>query len=220
MNVIPVVNSNARRQNGLSNFNQEPSFKSVIPVRVLIDGRPSVDSGNVKKAMRQLSDMLFKQVGDRETADLSRQMFIHYDNDFHMPDKGDDVWKMMRKKFVDGVSYIFTGKDAEELDKLGRKIGSVKHKGLEEYGTTQTFEAGAFAKSYFDKMREFIDKNKKNMLKDSDGEDLILTISTKSNGKFGKKDFKLFIDYIDFDPIKNIVKKSKQANNPQEFDFG
>ncbi len=194
-----------------TNNSISPNFKSKIPVRLLIDGKPSVDQKNVKMAMRQLTDMLFKYKGDQETVRLSRQMFIHYDKDFHMPNPGEDVWTIIRKKFIDGVSYIFTGKHAKELDNIARKIGSAKHKGLENYGTTKTFEAGAHTKAYFGKMQDFINNNKKDVLKDANGEDLILTISTKSSGKYGKRSFKLLIDYIDFDPIKDILKTQNQV---------
>lgn len=193
-----------------SNYNQT-SFKSKILTRILVNGFPSVDEKNVQMAMRATSDAIFHSKGDKETVDLTRQAFMHYDKDFRFPSENEDIGEVFRKKFVDGISYIFTGKQAGELDKTARKIGPIKSRSLQEHKTTRTYEALEAAHNYFDQMDTYNEPNM--LLKSSNGDTLVLTIATKT----GSNPKKLILDWTDFDTLKVLIEKKLIGDKYQQF---
>lgn len=213
MNINPVSIVNINQNNTRKNLKANPNFTSIIPVKILIDGDPSVGFRNIKKVTRALSDILFKEIGDNLKAIELKQEFSRYDRDFKDPDGLGDKSELIRNRVLSGVSYLFTGPQAEQLDTLGRKIGPAKRKGLDNYGTTKTFEAKAFGRDYANQITKFINSNSKAKIRATinhetgayQGEEMFLEIKTTSQGTFGKKNFKLFIDGIKFKPLKDIA---------------
>jgi hypothetical protein len=218
---VNSVNSTNLQQNK-TKIQAELSFTSVLPARVFIDGNPSTDAENIKRAVRALSEILFKPSNDSKTAEI-KHVFSEYDRDFHSVESAEDKSNVLRTRVLrsDGISYLFTGPQAQKLDELGREIGPAKAKGLRIFGTTKTFEAMSKVRDYFGKIRQFIDSNMVSHVHERinpqtrayEGEKLGLHIHAKSEGTPGKKGFKLTIDNIFFRKIKenhpsaNISKK-------------
>lgn len=212
INSINSINFNVKQNN---NTRKNPNFKSIIPVKVFIDGYPSVDHKNLSRAVRALSEILFQPAQNNEMAKTIKQMFVKYDRDFRHVDGSGDKSQVIRNKTYNGVAYLFTGPHAEQLDEIGRQIGPAKSRGLDNFGTTKTFEAKARAREYFEKIEQFINSNSKSKIRESinsetasyQGQELGLCIFTKSQGKPNKKGFKLVIDGIKFRRIENDVPK-------------
>ena len=217
MNINSISTNNVNRSQNYSNKNlaQKQSFTSIMPVKVFIDGSPSVDSLNVKRAIRALSEILFQPAKDNQAAKKIKQVFSLHDRDFRHIDGSGDKSEVLRNRPFNGLSYIFTGKQAEQLDGIGRKIGPAKGRGLDDFGTTKTFEAKALAKEYFEQIEKFISSNSKAKIREKinpetgayEGNELGLCILTKSQGKPGKKGFKLTVDDIVFRKIQKDVPK-------------
>lgn len=208
MNISPISNTNICRNN---NNNNKVSFTSVIPFKVFIDGKPSVDSKNIGKAVRGLATILTHSAAD-EKLKIIKRIFMTMDVDFRAPDGVLPNGEVIRNHVFDGVSYLFTGFHSRKLDELGRKIGPEKRKGLENLGTTDTHETNVAVKDYFKKIVEFITSPEGRLrafvnptTRAYEGDELGLHIMTKSNGRYGKRDFKLEIENIAF---RKIVKPS------------
>lgn len=204
MNVLPVMNSNVcNSKNDIKS--QNPSFKSVIPVKVFIDNSRSVEYPNIKKSIRALSKILTTPtMGDAKLVDIKLK-FINAVNDFYSPFGVKPNGRVIRNYINKdtGEAYLFTGEHAEVLNKLGKKIGPEKSIGLERANTSSTFEARDEAKSYFDKIKEFIN-NPEFRLKTKDGADETgLHIFNTSEDRPHKKGFKVNVNYIAFRKVKN-----------------
>ena len=181
------------------------NFTSVVPLKVFIDGMPSTDVANVKKAVVATAKILTSTAnGNQKSLSMIRK-FIKYDRDFSYNAGGCKSGELIRNTVSQGEAYLFTGEHAKVLNELGKKIGPVKSQGLAQFNTTKTFEANTFAKNYFDKMRDFLSYPKiriKEFINPKtrayEGEPMELHIHAKSKGQMGKAGFKLDIDAIDF----------------------
>ncbi|HNW25787.1 MAG TPA: hypothetical protein PKI94_03255 [Candidatus Gastranaerophilaceae bacterium] len=188
-----------------------PNFTSVIPVKVYIDGLPSVDRKNIQKAIKALSNILVHGSKGKEQSKNIIKIFINAVKDFKFLPGVEEPGRCLRnyifKKEVD--AYLFTGSEAWNIDALARKIGPAKSKGLDAYGTSKTFEASARGNSYFDKILEYI-KNPKLRLKEVKetgngpmiGDPMRLNVFMTSSGEYGKSNFKLNLENIGFENIK------------------
>lgn len=213
-------------QNKYKNSVSSPSFSSIMPVKVFIDDLPSTNRSNAKRAIRGLSKILFNSAKN-ENDKAIKESFSKYDRDFrHIDDEGDKSKWLRNLPQKGGISYLFTGPQAEELDALGRKIGPEKNIGLQKLGTARTFEARAKAHDYFNQIKKFIESHNGAWIRESinpqtgiyEGKELGLCIFAKSEGVYGKRGFKLNIDKITFRKIdsapKPVVEKVPQADKP------
>lgn len=210
MNVNAVNSFSINRNDNVKN-NSQQSFGSIIPLKVYIDGAPSVSKDNVRRAVRGLSEILFKSSGDDYMKKIIQSGFEKYDRDFKRPDGRGAKSQVLRNKVLNGLSYLFTGGHAQQLDDIGRTIGPAKGRGLDQFGTTKTFEAKARIKEYFDKIEKFITSNSPSKLRERintetgayEGKEMGLCIYTSSHGIPNKKGFGLTVNGIAFRKISN-----------------
>jgi len=140
-----------------------------------------------------------------------RSVFAGHDRSFNLVASSDKKGNVLRNYVPKNsdIAYLFTGSQAQALDKLGKKIGPEKAAGKKRCGTTKTFEAQNRAHQYFDKIMQLINDNMNAHMsetitpttRDYKGRKLGLQIEAKSQGKFDKKGFKVIIDRIIFRKI-------------------
>jgi len=187
------------------------NFTSAVPLKVFINGLPSTDVANIRKAVVATSKILTSPANaDQKSLSIIRK-FIKSDRDFSYTDGGVKSGVLIRNIISQGQAYLFTGEHAKILNELGKKIGPAKSQGLAQFNTTKTFESSTLTKNYFDKIREFLSYplirvkesiNPKTRM--YEGDLLELNILAKTEGKAGKNGFKLVIDDISFQPIKKL----------------
>jgi len=205
MNISPISNNNISRTSSQAKV----SFTSVIPFKVFIDGKPSTDAKNIRRAIRGLARILTTQDGGDEKCLALKKKFVSKDFNFCFPGGVLPNGKVIRNHVFEGISYIFTGFHSRKLDELGRKIGPEKRKGLENLGTMATHEVDVAVKDYFAKVKEFIfnpDERLRAGVNDKGqyvGDEIGLHILTESSGKPGKRSFKIRVDDIAFRRIIN-----------------
>ena len=212
--------SNVNPQQNKTKLQAAPSFTSVLPVKVSIDGHPSADVKNIRRVLKQLSNILFAPKNDREK--LMRRVFAEHDRSFSLIESSDDKGNVLRNYVPKNsdISYLFTGAQAQALDELGRKIGPARAKGLRICKNPKTFEAQSRAHQYFDKIMQLIYSNGTAHMSETitpktrvyQGRNLGLQIEAKSQGKFDKKGFKVIIDRIIF---RKIGENNPYANIPK-----
>lgn len=187
-----------------------PNFTSVIPVKVYINGLPSIDRKNIQTAVRSVSKILIHGPKNDEQSKNIIKIFMNFVKDFKYLPKVEEPGRCLRNYIFnkEAEAYLFTGAEAWNLDALARKIGPAKAKGLDAYGTTKTFEASARGNSYFDKILQFIKAPKlrlKEIKEASNGavaeHPLRLNIFMTSRGEYGKSNFKLNLENINFERI-------------------
>jgi hypothetical protein len=192
---------------------QPPSFKSIIPCKVFIDGNICSDVKKTNKTVRELSNVLF-QPQPNQSAQKIKQIFSRFDRNFRYVDKTVSKGKTIRNRCFSEVSYLFTGPQAEQLDELGRKIGKAKAIGRKFLGTTKTFEVMCQGQKYFEQIQKFINSNSRAKIRESinpetgayEGNEIGLHILAKSEGMPDTKGFKLIINDIVFRKIKGYKK--------------
>jgi len=193
------------------------SFGKVIKLKVFIDDLPSTDEKRIRKATRELVSILQKHKSHPK-ADVFIKTFKENVPDYSIPvSKVDEQYPIIRN-LIDRVSqFLFTGKEADQLNPLAKQIGIVKGKGKELVGTAKTYEAKLTAKKYFAEARSFIN-NPNLRLRESNypGEQLELRIYTKGKGNPESKNFKLELDEIMFrKPNEPKVKPEKKVKLSQ-----
>lgn len=209
MKINPINNTTFQQNN--SKTQAAPSFTSILPAKVFIDGNISIDEKNIKRVVRALSEILFKHARTSEEIAIQRT-FAEHDRDFCVVVSSNDKSQVLRNRILDkdGKSYLFTGPHAQRLDALGREIGPAKAKGKRLYGTTKTFESTIKVRDYFSRIRQFIDSNMSAHVCEKikpgtytyEGEKVGVHIHAKSEGKPDKPGFKVIIDKIIFRKIQ------------------
>lgn len=215
MNVGSINNINS--QQNKYKTQAKPSFTSILPVKVFIDGCPSTDAKNIKKVVRELSEILFHPKNDAKALEI-RRVFAERDRDFNHIRCSDEKSNVLRNRTIDGLSFLFTGTQAHKLDELGREIGPAKAKSLRVFHTTKTYEVRVKVKGYFDKIKAFIQSNASAHVherinlktKAYEGQELGLHVHAKSVGTPGKKGFKITIENIFF---RKIGQNNPYADN-------
>lgn len=202
--------NNATLQQNKSKTQSAPTFTSILPIKVSIDGCPSADAKNIKRVLRQLSNILFNPQNDKEK--LIRSVFAKHDRSFSLVASSDEKGNVLRNYISKNspIAYLFTGSQAQALDEIGRQIGKARAKGKRICNTTRNFEAQNKAHQYFNKIMQLIHSNQAaHMCETIDskrtyrGKKLGLQIEAKSQGVFDKKGFKIMIDRIIFRKIED-----------------
>lgn len=191
--------------------NSNVSFKSVVPVRVFIDGMETIDKKNIKSACRQLSNIL---AGATKRYDIS-DTFAKFDPDYKSYfaktgypkiTSGEKPQPSDFFRCIDGGSqmYIFTGNEAFKLRELGKKIGTnrteSKHRNIQN-----SFDLHTAKRLYANTIMNFLRSTKLRITEYFDnltgtryGRPVTLNINLTSNGKYGLSTFKMNIDSIEF----------------------
>lgn len=106
------------------------SFGAVIPVKVYVNGAINTDEKVVGHALRSLGAILQKH-NKKEIPKAQEFMDIFAKNvkDYTVPKRSVDCKYPIVRKLInllpnnECLAFLFTGKEAEELNKYGKKIG-------------------------------------------------------------------------------------------------
>lgn len=199
--------------------NNNPSFTSVMPVKVRVDGKESYSEYFIRPACRKLSAILLGPVNKNNEKELNIvKTFAEHDPDYnfnygllgHPKNKFDkkpkpsDYFRYICREFE---HYFMTGLQAVNLKKFGKQVGNEKYNGkiLE---VDNNLDVKVAQGNYWRTIKNYI-KNKKlrlteffdNKTGNKSGSELALVIDMKSNGKYGLSTFKMDIDRISFESI-------------------
>lgn len=120
--------------------NNQPSFKSVVPVKVFYDGVEQADPDMIRIGFRELAKTLAGPVEGKPNSQKVAKKFSEYDPDYSIiwgvkgypplyPDtrlNPSDYFRMIDDIIKSGKMFLVTGVHANELKKLGRKIGAIR----------------------------------------------------------------------------------------------
>lgn len=201
-----------------------PSFTSVIPTRVIIDGKEAVTKEFMQAGCKKLIEILAGPIKNNEKAqNIARQVaVIDRDYDYsravngytcHVYEYGKHVKKTASNFFrymnINGRDFLITGPQAERLSKTGQQLGRAKAmakaKGLKE--NVETIEIYQAKRTYSElinklannkalRVREGYDSSSKI----NKGNETVLNIYLSSNRKYGKSTFKMDVDKVEFKP--------------------
>jgi hypothetical protein len=190
--------------------NNNPSFTSVIPVRVYIDGLETFDKKLIQSSCRKLSSAL---VGTKpKRIDIMRtlaQKDPHYklglDGNFVPPARPwsrvkaipSDFFKYITNK---GKTFLFTGEQAIKLGTAGKAIGE-ETAACKTRGVENSFDLMVAKKNYGNIVQDCLNSPKLRIydkLVPKKSDPLTLNINMRSNKKYARKDFQIELDNITF----------------------
>lgn len=197
------------------------NFTGVIPVKVYIDGKEAIDSTNVQKGCRKLIETLAGPVKkDSNTQNITKK-FAQMDKDYDysralngykckVSEKGRLVKKTASNffRFINhrGKNFIITGPQAERLAQAGKELGHAKAD-ANLTDAKDSFELYQAKRIYGDLINKIttnralrIREGYDTTTRKNTGRETLLNIFLKSNQKYGKKNFKMEIDNIEFRP--------------------
>lgn len=197
------------------------SFTGVIPTRVFIDGKEAIESSNIQKGCRKLIEVLAGPIKNDLKAQSIAKKFAAVDKDYSYfraingyKQKVCQYGKVIKKtasdffRFInsDNKNFIITGPQAEKLAQSGKELGKAKAS-ANQTDVKDSFELFQAKRIYSElinrlttnraiRVREGYDSSTGKNL----GKETVLNIFLKSNKKYGKKDFKLELENIEFKP--------------------
>lgn len=199
----------------LNNRSNNPSFTSVVPVRVFIDGLETFNQKNIKTACHQLTSVLVGPAKNNEKNLAIIREFAKHDPDYNINYGFYGYPKKFNKKSIQPSEYfrciadnnncfIFTGPQAEKLKELGKALGAEKIAcktrniknsfDLQAAKRSYRFMIGNYIKSTKLKIKETFDEKTRQKL----GKPVEMIINMTSNGKAGLKTFKMKLADISF----------------------
>lgn len=199
-------------------FNNNPSFTSVVPVRVFIDGMETFNQKNIKSACRQLSTILAGPAkNDIKQLSIIRE-YAKFDPDYILQYGYKGYPKLNNKKNIQPSdyfrciadntrSYLFTGEQAKKLREFGKAIGE-EQQACKARKISNSFDLQVAKKNYGFTISNFIKSTKlrlkesfNSITKQKFGKPVELNINMSSNGKYAQTNFKMKIDNINFTVI-------------------
>ncbi len=179
------------------NVNNRQNFTAVIPIKVKIDGKVAANEENIKRGIRLASKVFNGPIQGLsiEEKNIARTL-SQIDKSYKFTNAWAEKVYLVRNLVDKTTAYLFTGIHAEKLGQLGKKIGPAKSNAIARFGNSKSFESSKLANNYFDEARKMID-NPNARLK-YDNKDVGMIIDTKSNGKYGKSTFKMFLDKVSY----------------------
>lgn len=201
---------------------QKVNFTSVIPTKVFIDGLPSADPENLKRAVVATTKILTKPYKGNEKFKQIILNFSRVVRDFKYNSEGAKSGEVLRNNINEyGGVFLFSGAQAQKLHKPAKLIGPEKTSGLISHGTVKTFEVHALGTQYGKSINSFINDFKLRLTetifgrgvsgKVTKGDPLEMHIHAKSIGTFGKRGFKLDIDRISFEKVNKTPQSNSSA---------
>lgn len=203
----------------ISSVSSSATFTGVIPVKVHIDGKEALDSANIQKGCRKLIETLAGPIENDTEKQRICKIFAGYDKDysFHRALKGykcfaREYGRTVKKtashffRFINlrDKNFIVTGKVAEELAEKGKNLGKAKSI-ANDSNIPESYEVMAAKRIYGDLIRKITSNRALRIREGYDretrqntGNETILNIFLKSNGKYGQTNFKLNLDNIVF----------------------
>lgn len=198
--------------------NNNPSFTSVAPIRVFIDGMESYSPKLTRSATRQLTSVLAGPVnGDTKKYNIIKKYAQHDpDYDFLQGVKGyPKAWNQKNVQPSDyfrciideSGSYLFTGLQAKKLKELGETLGKAQQICKAKKVST-SFDVYNAKRSYGFSIMNFLRSTKLRIkegfvqeTKQKTGEPVSLNLHLTSNQKYGEKSFKITLNDISFSKI-------------------
>lgn len=184
----------------ISAVNNGPSFTSVIPVRVYVDGMQTFDEKLIKSACRKVGTVLTSA----PKTDVERNMqklFAVYDPHY-LIGKFAGKKKFKPSEFSRTVMgknrdvYMFTGPQAELLVKYGKEVG-IERRCCKEHNIDKSLDL-IVAKRNYSRIISNLLSSANLRIKDRVCKMLTLDINMNSNKKYGLSTFKTQLDKISF----------------------
>ena len=199
----------------ISSNKQNPTFTSVIPLRIFIDGMETFDPKLVRSATKQLTGTLIGPTKkDSKEYEMIKKFAQHDpDYDFFQGVKGyPKTWNKKRTQPSDFFrcitdakgNFLFTGLQAKKLKSIGEILGKAqqirKSKNIDS-----SFDLFNAKKAYAFNIKEFLNATKLRITesfnsetKQKTGLPVSLNIHLTSNKKYGQKTFKITLEDISF----------------------
>lgn len=120
--------------------NNQPSFKSVVSVKVFYEGMEQTDPDMIRLGFKQLAKTLVGPLKGKTNSQRIAKKFSEHDPDYSIvwgitgypplfPDvktHPSDYFRMIDDIMKTGKMFLVTGPQANRLKELGRKIGAIK----------------------------------------------------------------------------------------------
>ena len=195
--------------------NSKPSFTSVVPVKVQIDGKDVYSEKLVRPAVLQLTAILGGPIKNNEKFLAIAKKFGLVDPDFSLTKailgypvlfgekkvQPSNYFRYISKKHS---HYLLTGKQAEKVKELGKEVGHEKE-ALKQRCQTESLDLKVAQSNYFGTINQFIRKQSLRLTESFNpetrerfGEPVSLVIHLSSNKKYGEKGFKMELNDISF----------------------
>lgn len=203
------------------------NFTSVIPVKVI--GRIQTQNGekirqatmdeNISSAICVLKRFLERRQELKRSNRIKLSEFFKNDLDYIMPKKRVKQGTLIRHYSQNGDAYLFTGKDAKEVNDVAKQFGPAKHSGLEKLDTVHTFDVALLGELYHDTMTTLINKPSRRLKialnegqKKQPVELHIYTNCSTYKTKSGKLKYKFEIEKLSFEKVGTtpILTKTSQ----------
>lgn len=186
-----------------------PSFTSVIPVKVFIDGLETFDEKLIKSSCRQLSNILAGPSPKEPQLSIVRNFGL-YDSHYSI-EKGIKGYpkephhknirpsEFFRTVIDRGRTFLITGPQAEQLHTLGKAIGNEKQ-ACNERRVVDSFDLMVAKRNYGRTISKIINNSKLRLAEivENSRKMLTLNINMKSNEKYGLSTFKIKLEDINF----------------------
>ncbi len=179
--------------------NNSPSFTSVIPLKVRIDGMQTFDEKLVKSACKQLGSVL-TGIPNTNLERNMKHLFAEKDPSYYIGKfvgneaKPSDFLGCVRGQ--NGDMYLFTGPHAEALKESGKAIEK-ETSCCKKHKLENSFDLFVAKKQYAKLISKFI-ASTNSRIKDEAGKLLTLNIDMSSNKKYGMSTFKTKLNGISF----------------------
>lgn len=171
------------------------NFKSVMPVKVFIDGNPTTDSKAISEAVNALMKILKKTETD-DAKKLTIQFNSQVDDLCTFTETERNFGHTLR--YVDDVDgtkgdYLITGLQAEDIQKAALEIGQAKKLSIQKWGTDRngkaikTEQVLKALRTYFAKIRGYIDDHAYRLKSREKGKPLSLILSCRRELVLNKK---------------------------------
>ena len=198
--------------------NNNPSFTSVIPVKVVLDGIEVYSPKYTRPATQKLTKILTGPVKDDEKMlEIVRKFAQHDpDYDYTLGMYGAQKWGNSKKHqpsdffrcIVDVTgTYLFTGLQANKLKEIGKILGKAQ-RSCKEQKVLTNFELQCAKRSYSYKIWDFLHAAKVRLTEGFDkgtkqrcGDQVALCLHMSSNKKYGQVGFKMELDDVSFPKV-------------------
>lgn len=188
----------------------QPSFTSVIPVRVFIDGVQTTNEKLIKSSCRQLATVLAGPAKSDKSAAIMRK-YAKCDKDYRLDLGINGYPKAFNHKNLqpssyfrnisteDGRTFFVTGAQAKRLNEFGKAIGQEK-KVCNTRQISDSFDLMVAKQNYGNLILDMISDAKSRIfaIVNEKYTPLTLNLGMKSNGKYGLTTFKMNLDDIAF----------------------
>lgn len=199
--------------------NNNPSFTSVIPVRVILDGTEVYSPKYARPATQQLTRILAGPVkGDPKKLEIVRK-FAQHDPDYdytlgiYGAQRGKSSKKLQPSDFFRCIvdvtgTYLFTGMQANKLKEIGKILGKLQQTCKEQKVSTN-FELQCAKRSYSYKIWDYLHTAKVRLTEGFDrntkqryGEQVSLCLRLSSNKKYGQSAFKMELEDVSYPKVE------------------